>query len=468
MNAMVYFRGFPKDYNDWEALGNTGWGYDQVKEVFNRIENNQAMNISDFENISVDGPLKIDYFYSQNQVRDVFMSGLTELGYPWARDFNGDDRIGFTNAEGNLYRGIRQSPARAYLIPAANRSNLHVVKHATVLTLIMSGKRAVGVKFLKDSMAYEARASKEVILSAGAIASPQILMNSGIGPKDHLESMNIKPIVDLPVGNNLQDHAGVPLYLGLENIDGQVDFSQLLDNIYLYFKNGTGSYSAPQSPDFNGFINTKSIQADHPDIQTQHIIFERNSPNLRAAPQLSRFRKRYIDQVMEVNKQMTVAVTNVVLCNPKSTGTIRLTDDDPQSYPLITPNYLNHQDDIESIVEGLKIFHSLLDTQSFRENGARFIQFEHLDCQDYPSDSYWECYARYFSISYQHATGTTKMGPESDPTAVVDPRLRVHGVEGLRVCDAGIQPNVVTVNINPSVIMTGERCADFIKEEHSQ
>lgn len=466
INAMVYLRGLPKDYDDWEALGNAGWGFAKVEQVFNKMENNQAMNISDFRSTSDDGPIKLDYYYSGDRVREVFLGGLTEMGYGWAKDFNGGDRIGFTYSQGNLHRGIRQGTARSYLIPAAQRSNLHVVKFATVTTLEMSGNRITGVNFRKNYKHYQVLTSKEVILSAGSINSPQILMNSGIGPKDHLEQIGIETVNDLPVGENLQDHLSVSMFFKFEKITGEVSFSQMLDNIYLYFKNQTGPYSAPQSPDFNGFINSNSLLADYPDLQLQHIIFEKKSPNFRRELELRRYQRRFIEQLMDINEEMAIAMVFVIVTNPKSVGSVKLRNKNPFSKPLIYPNYLSHPYDMETVVRGMKIYDRLLDTKAFKANGADLIRFDDFECEGYPSDEFWECYARFFSHTLYHPCGTTKMGPETDLKAVVDPQLRVWDMEGLRVCDAGIQPIIVTVNINPATMMIGEMCAEFIKGQY--
>lgn len=274
-------------------------------------------------------------------------------------------------------------------------------------------------------------------------------------------------VADLSVGENLQDHVVVSMMFGFPKIDGHVDFSQMLDNIYHYFKNRTGPYSAPQSPDFNGFINTRSIDADHPDIQTQHLIFERNSPDLRRELLLRGYQRKYINQLMEFNRKMTLAIVFVILTNPKSTGTITLRSKDVEDHPIIVPNYFSAPEDLATVVRGLRIYNNLLKTRTFNLNSAKFIEFDDYECEDYPSDSYWECHSRHFSNTLYHPTGTTKMGPTTDRRAVVDPQLRVHGVNGLRVCDAGIQPNIVTVNTNPSTIMIGERCAEFINDLYS-
>lgn len=466
INGMVYLRGFPRDYDTWESLGNTGWGYEKVSRVFQKMENNQAKNISDFTGTSDDGPVKIDYYKSTDRVREVFMDGATEMGYRWARDFNGDDRIGYTNCQGTLTRGLRQSSARAYLIPAAKRRNLHVVKLATVTTLVMDGNRVLGVNFVKNDRIYQVRASREVILSGGAIGSPQILLSSGIGPKEHLEEVGVPVVHDLAVGENLQDHVVAHLHFKFEEIDGEISWSQLLDNVYFYFKNRTGPYGNPINPDFNAFLNTKSLKADHPDIQTQHIVFEKNSAVLLTSLQTNRYQQKYIDQLLEINRQMTIVIVYVVVANPKSVGRIKLRDNNPLSMPRIYPNYFSDHEDMETMIGGLKIYNNFPDTEAFRAKGGKLIHFDDFDCDDYPSDSYWECYARHFSTTLYHPCGTTKMGPSSDPKAVVDPRLRVRNVENLRVCDASIMPQVVTVNTNPVSMMIGERCAEFIKEEY--
>lgn len=467
LNGMVYFRGFPRDYDTWESMGNTGWGYDSVKETFRKMENNRATNISDFKDTSDKGPVKIDYFYSSDRVRDVFLGAAYENGYRWARDFNGDDRLGYTQAQGTLNLGIRQSTAHAYLITAGKRQNLHVVKFATVTKLIITGDRVVGVNFLKNNAKYRIKATNEVILTAGAVGTTKILLSSGIGPSQHLQEMGVHPIHDLPVGENLQDHVKVSLHFKFEEIDGEISASQALDNIYLYFKNRTGPYGNPVNPDFNAFLNTKSKEATHPNIQVQHVMFERNSPALYENLKVNRYQQKYIDQLMEANRYSTVVQCYIILTNPKSVGKIQLRNRDPLSQPRIYPNYFDKREDLDIVIEGMKIYNKYLESKAFKEKGGKLILFDGLECDGYPSDSFWECYARHFSSTLYHSSGTTKMGPASDPTAVVDPRLKVRHMENLRVCDAGIMPKIVTVNTVGASMMIGERCAEIIKEEYA-
>lgn len=181
--------------------------------------------------------------------------------------------------------------------------------------------------------------------------------------------------------------------------------------------------------------------------------------------QLRNIKDTYTDQLLEINKEMATVEFGLILTNPQSRGTIRLRDSDPESKPSIYPNYLSHKADMRTLVEGLKIYHDLQETRAFQEAGGSFVRYKDLACDNYPSDEYWECYARHFSTTLYHPVGTAKMAPESDPGAVVDSKLLVRGVDNLRVCDASIMPTIVSTNTNAASMMIGERCADFIKEK---
>lgn len=466
INVMIYLRGFPKDYDTWQNLGNDGWGYSDVERIFDKMENDQALNRSGEK--STNGPLKLNYFRDAgNPIRKVIVDGVKERGYNWVKDFNtGNDRLGYTNMYGNFDKGIRQSSARAYLVPAGKRANLHVVKQAQVTELILEGDRVKEVEFTKDGKCYQVTSDREVILSGGSIGSPQILMQSGIGPKDHLEEIGIKPIKDLPVGKNLQDHIYVPIVFQFSEYVESEPAIQGLDNLYQYFSNRTGPL-AQLKLGLVGFINTRDLHADHPNIELIHGVYPRNSGvAIEMYSKLRQIKQNYIDQVVEINKEMAVVEFSIILINPKSRGEIKLRNDDPNSKPRIYPNYLSHKADVETLVEALKFYHNLQETRAFKAAGGTFVKYKDLECDGYPTDEYWECYARHFITTLYHPVGTAKMGPNSDPEAVVDAELRVRGVENLRVCDASIMPNIVSVNTNPASMMIGEKCAEIIKEKY--
>lgn len=466
LNVMIYLRGFPKDYDTWQTLGNDGWGYSDVERIFDKMENDQALNRNG-ENSSY-GPLKLNYFRDNGDpIRKVIVDGVKARGYNWVKDFNtGNDKIGLTNIYGNFDKGIRQSSARAYLIPAGNRKNLHVVKNAQVTGLKFDNDRVEEVEFTKDGKCYQVTTDREVILSGGAIGSPQILMQSGIGPRDHLEEIGIKPIKDLPVGKNLQDHIYVPMVFQFSEYVGVEPEGQGLNNLYQYFSNRTGPL-ALLNLGLVGFINTKDVHADHPNIELIHAFFPRNSGvAIEKYGKLRQIKQNYTDQVVGINKEMTVVEFGLVLINPESRGEIKLRNNDPNSKPRIYPNYLSREADVETLVEALKFYHDLQETRAFKAAGGTFVKYKDLKCNGYPTEEYWKCYVRHFSTTLYHPVGTAKMGPKSDPEAVVDAELRVRGVENLRVCDASIMPKIVSVNTNPASMMIGEKCAEIIKEKY--
>lgn len=470
-NSMVYLRGFPKDYDEWAEMGNPGWDYESVLETYKRMENNQVEELAKDEKYhSTSGLLKVDYFYSADQIRYIFLNASQELGYKRVADFNGRDRLGFAFTQGTVHKGERQSSARSHLIPAKDRPNLHVIRNAHVIDLEMVKERVVGVNFYsKHKRLMTAYAKKEVILSAGSINTPQILMLSGIGPKDHLQELNIKVKHDLPVGRNLQDHVIVSIFYRFDKLDGQIPQSVVLDNVYQYLKDKSGPLSGPTTIDFNGFIDTmdgKYEATSHPDIQIRHNFYERNNRELEFYLRTRGYRDDIIQQILEVNRKTTIAILYLILCNPKSVGKIELRSSNPEHKPRIYANYLTHRDDVDTLVRGLKIYSKFVETEAFKENGGQHIKFKDV-CDDVPFDSteYWECHAKYFSTTVYHPVGTAKMGPKDDREAVVDATLKVRDVEGLRVVDASIMPKLVTVNTNGPCMMIGERGSDFIREE---
>lgn len=462
---MIHLRGFPYDYDGWKALGNADWGYESVRPIFERIENNMAVNRSVN---SGTGPLKIDYTYSQDQVRYVISDAAKEFGYPWATDFNNGDQIGYTNTISTIYKGIRQSAARAYLAPAAKRSNLHVVKFCRVTKLVMKGNKVVGVDFIRNRRkSYTARATKEVILSTGSIGTPQILMNSGIGPKKHLNRLGINVVADLPVGLNLQDHLGVIMFLSFSEFNQGLTLDQTLDMVYGYLKSFSGPL-ATSGLDFIGFINTKEgPQAERPNAEMIHIVMVPGSAGLAPFLKNQRYPQRYIDQLVEKNKDSTIVLCVSVLSNPRSVGKIELNSRDPLVRPKIIPNYLDDDEDVKILGEALKFQYEMEGTQAFKAAGGKYHLFSDIECANVGTQEYFECYARHFSTTIFHPVGTARMGPDWDTNSVVDPTLRVKGLRKLRVCDASVMPEIPTTNINPATMMIGERCADFIKDTYN-
>lgn len=468
INAMLYVRGNAADYDEWEELGNAGWGWKSALEYFKKAEHNK---IGDWigEYHGGDGPLRVDFFSHVDSFRDIFGESATENGHLFVDDINIPNFMGYTTVQGTIHEGKRFSSAKAYLLPAKNRTNLHIIKNAHVKNINFENKKAVSVDFIYEkNEEMTVRAKKEIILSAGAIGTPQILMLSGIGPKKHLAKQEIPLVQNLPVGQNLQDHVIVPVFYRFNrNKQNTIRHDEFVNNIYLLTSQGTGPLTGHNAVDLTGFINTLDSKANIADIQLHHFSFHKKSPELKYFLETIGFADEITKSILETNEKEDVVCVPVTLLRPKSIGSIRLRSNDYTKTPKIFANYLKHQDDVDTLVRGINIANKVLDTKPFSENEGYLLRVNITECNNLKGDKYWICYTRHMSTTLYHPTSTAKMGPPGDSSAVVDPRLKVHGIEGLRVVDASIMPNIVRGNTNAPAIMIGEKASDMIKEDWS-
>lgn len=468
---MLYIRGNQRDYDYWEELGNPTWNWQNVTQYFKKSENNRDANMVANKNYhSTGGPINVNYFNTVEPGQTIMFDSFREIGVKEIYDCNGDDHLGFFKPQVTADYGTRWSTAKGFLIPAKDRPNLHIIKHAHVTKLKFNKDGSVGgVHFLiNEKTPLCANARKEVILSAGAIRSPQILMLSGIGPYNHLRKHGIDVKQKLAVGKNLQDHLFVPLVFTLHKSTAQVGAPiALADALYQYAIHRTGDLANVLN--LSGFISTLN-DPKYPDIQF-FVIYSSN----KQAPLFDQMFKSlgYSDDIYESmikgNAQAETVFIGITLINPKSTGRIELKNLNPIDQPKIFNNYFMVKDDVDTVVRGIQIIRNLTTTQTFQLHEGEEVVLNLPKCNQfqYASTSYWECYARHLCTTLWHASGTAKMGPSTDMHAVVNSELQVHGVDGLRVVDASIMPKVVSGNTNAPTIMIAEKAADFIKKKWS-
>lgn len=437
INAMIYIRGSRYDYDQWAALGNAGWGYDDVLPYFKRMEH--QTRIQDAQYHGMDGLLNVEDLRSPNVLSRAFIAACQSLGIPANDDFNDATQDGVGLYQVTMRGGERHSAADAYLKPILKRPNLTVGTGAHVQRLLHDGERMHAVSYLQDGVIQTVTARREIILSGGAINTPQLLMLSGIGAVEHLQAMGVDVLVDLAgVGQNLQDHlaAGV-MYRSTKPVSlaNAERFQHVLN--YLIRRRGPLASNVAEA---GAYVRT------HDDAPVPNIQYH-FAPNFFVSHGFG-------------NPEGHGFSIGAVLVTPRSRGEIRLKSVDPMIAPAMMPRYLSDPDgyDMQSLVAGIKLGREIAAADPF--NPYRGV--EYLPGADAQTDEEIREHIRNTSETLYHPIGTAKMGRDDDPMAVVDDQLRVRGVVGLRVVDASIMPTIPNGNTHAPVMMIAEKAADMI------
>lgn len=418
------------------------------------------------------GKLKIDNYgsYEETLMYANLNAGI-ETGYKNVIDFNSGhgNHVGYGLVQGTVHAGRRQTTAKNFLIPAAKRPNVHVIKFAHATKVIMRNRKAIGVRFLlNEKDEFTAYCRKEVILSAGVIGSPQILMLSGIGPARHLRQLDIPVIKDLPVGRNLHDHPVIPMFLSCPSNVTDV-LVETLDEMYRWVVHGDGPWTGIGFTNFAAYVNTmEGPSAEYPNMLIPFLLFKRGTPGLEIFLNSFILNTTIISSLLAQNAVTDIFMILNTYILPKSRGTVELFTKEPLDYPNIDYNLLADKKDIEPQLRGIRYIESLTRTKSYRDLGIKLIRLplDKCDCEgSYRSDPYYHCYIRQMTQTLNHPVGTCKMGPDTDRDATVDHKLRVKGIRNLRVCDASTIPVIPSANTNAATIMIAERCSDFIKHD---
>ena len=442
LNGLLYVRGQPQDYDRWAQMGNRGWSWDDVLPLFKRSEKNER-GADEFHGDQ--GNLSVSNMRIQRPITDAWVAAAQAAGYKFNPDYNGAEQEGVGFFQLTARNGRRCSSAVAFLNPVKSRENLTIVTHAQVERIEFDGNRVTGVSYRDRGGAWQTvTAHKEVILSGGAINSPQLLMLSGIGEAAQLQAHGIDVIKDLPgVGKNMQDHLQARLVYKCNEPTLNDEVSSLFGQAkiglkYLMFRAGPMTMAASLA---TGFMKTRE-DLETPDIQFHVQPLSAENPGKGADP-------------------FSAFTMSVCQLRPESKGEIRLQSKDGKQYPKIIPNYLSTETDCRTIVDGVNIARRIARHAPLTSK----ISEEYRPHADLPMDDYDATldWARNNTASIYHPTGTCKMG--NDKAAVVDDRLRVHGINGLRVADCSIMPEIVSGNTNAPAIMIGEKASDLILED---
>lgn len=465
VNSMIYLRGNDQEYNHWATLGNPTWNYDTILKYFKLSERNQYGEFAKDKKYHNDsGKLYVDLYSKEPPfLANVLMEAYKkDMKLAQLKDLNQNKYLGFSLTQGTVYNGERQTTAKNYL---SNKENLHIIRNATVSKILIENGIATGVEFyMRNETKLTVKTKKEIILSAGTIGSANLLLLSGIGPKEQMTKYNIPLKSELPVGENLQDHVGALLYYEAHRSSPTCEQpNERVDNLYEYLRNKTGQMTHIGVTSLSAFMNTNR-KTKYPDIQYMHFAHKCNAS---AFTKVTAYSKEINEMLEKQNKESEILQVLVIVTKPKSRGSIKLNSNSSDDKPNIFPNYFTDNDDLEVLVSGVKQHVELTTKKVFKANEIKFMQLPLPECDkfEFKSDDYYRCYARYLTQTIHNPVGTSKMGPNSDPGAVVDYRLRVKGVEGLRQIDAGIMPKIVSVSTNAATIMIGERGADFIKRD---
>lgn len=475
INFMIHIRGNKLDYDQWASSGNPGWSYDDVLPYFKKSEDFHVRK-QDKGYHSRGGYLRVEDVSFRSKAAQAYVKAGEEIGYKYV-DYNGKDQLGISFAQGTTIDGKRGSAETAFLRPIRHRENLRILTKARATKVLIDPqtKKAYGVEYLWNKQYHKAIARKEVILSAGAFNSPQLLMLSGIGPKEHLKEIGVPLLRDLPVGKKLYDH------LTFFGLTFTVNQSVVLDQNELYvpknaiefITNHTGMYTCIGGVEAVAFVRTKISKHPNPTYPDVELLF--------AGAHFSTDKGEFYRKTFRISDELYEAIWKPLedshvftvlpmLLHPKSYGHLKLKSKNPFHWPKFYGNFFTDPENVDkrTFIESIRIIQKLvLRTNAFKKYGVKMVRTPIPGCKNYPFDTdvYWDCALNYLATTLHHQVATCKMGPSNDPEAVVDHKLRVYGIKNLRVADTSIIPIPLSAHTNVPAFMVGEKASDLIKDD---
>lgn len=481
INYMLAVRGNPADWDQIaDATGKDHWKFNTMLSYFKKLETSHSSIAEDKEYRGRDGPMHIQKLPHVNSTTSAFIKGAMQCGLEYNDDFNGKNQLGVSATQATHFKSRRWATSSGYLVNAQHRSNLHIATYAQASKVIFdSQKRAVGVEFKQgvkkqSDMRNEklpikiAKAKREVILSAGAVGSPHLLMLSGIGERQQLEQHGINCLVDLPaVGQNVEDHLFAPLSFQA-NISTLSPKDETLGNLIKWFR-GEGAWTSSTIEAMAFYRAANQPEGDKRPYTQFHFAAAGWNADLAKAFNTRIDQAAFQDKALHGTYQFAILPT---LLHPRSKGSIRLATASPADHPLIDPNYLADPRDVEVMVEGMKLAEKIANTPEMRAVRGKLI-WEDMMVVKNPFNKqtdetkYWEFLVRHLATTVYHPTSSCRMGKAGAKDCVVDPYCKVTGVTGLRVIDASVFPNVTSGNTNLPTVALAERAADLIKDEYN-
>ncbi|XP_040164887.1 uncharacterized protein LOC120901252 [Anopheles arabiensis] len=474
INNVIYTRGNRRDYDSWARAGNEGWSWNDVLPLFKRIETANIRDFGDNGFHGTRGRLSVEDCPFRSDIARAFVKSAESAGYRYL-DYNAGDNLGVSFLQAHTRNGRRATGGNSYLRDIVDRPNLHIVTRAWVTKILIDPdtKTATGVRLLHNRQYHEVDAEREVILSAGAFESPKLLMLSGIGPAKHLREHGIKLVSDLPVGRKVYEHGGVfgPIFIVREPSDNLVSFEQLANaGEFLRFRNGSGPLTTNS---VESLLYVKSPFAedpdpDYPDVEVMQAFTSFSfdtTPGSRSAYYLTdRMYNEYFRPLANTRNFMFLPM----LLKPRAVGRVELKSSNPFNHPMFRYQYFEDERDVDALVYAIKEVIRISTKAPLRRFGVELYSRKVPGCQymAFNTIDYWRCHVRHLTATFQHQVATCKMGPPQDPEAVVDSRLRVYGIKGLRVADVGIIPEAPTGHTCAHSFLIGEKAADLIKEDH--
>ncbi|KAF2881939.1 hypothetical protein ILUMI_24236 [Ignelater luminosus] len=468
INNLHYMRAIPKDFDNWVSMGNPEWETDNMYFFYERLENYRGTNYYPLR-YGTSGEISLDSFNSEHYIKDMIFEAANRLRYDKLQNRL---YLGYIENVGMLEEGTRHNMAKAFLTPIKNRHNFFALKKCYVTKITIPDvreRRAKGIQCLLGNTILNIKAKREVIVSAGAVNTPKLLFLSGIGPAEMLKELNIPIVANLRVGENMQEHLGVPVFVGLDKNNTEVfdQINELIDAPYLFMMHRRRPLATTNINDVVGFINTRNEPYEYPNVAIYHYHFFPDDINLKSFLDNIGYEHEIIKSLLKHNKNQTLVMFLPTLLKPKSRGYIFINTTNPLQNPSIKANFLtdHHEDDLMTLVSGFKFIMRMVANPPFVQHRANLLHIDIPNCRNlkFCTEFFIKCHIRNLAYPQGDVVGTTKMGPLCDPSVVVNEDLIVKGVRGLRIVDASIMPEIVSANIQATSAMIADKISECIK-----